>query len=111
MATLTFVENNDNNKLSRYRGIRYYIDSSGNVVQEPWEIDELEERNDDIFFEVGSDRVFRPDLIANDLYNTPYLYWVVAYSTDMIDPIAESYRGMRFRLPSVSQVYEILGKL
>lgn len=108
---VTYLENPDDFSLSRYRGVRLLLNDSNIPIQESWFIKAIEERSDDYFYQIPPECDHRPDLIAEKVYGTPWLYWIVGFANDMTDSIAESYKGRKLKLPSVDHVYEILRKL
>lgn len=106
--TVQYIENKDTKVLSRYHGIRYLINEDNKAIQETWCMDVPELRDDDIFYEVPSGYAHRPDLIAEDVYETPDLYWLIGFASGMIDATAETYTGRKLRLPSVDYAYQLL---
>lgn len=112
MATITdivtYVESLDNKHLSRYFGLRNLLNTDGILIQETWFSDTVEQRDDDIIYEVPPEFDHRPDLVAEDCWGTPDLYWLVGLAGTMIDCYAETYNGLKLRLPSVNYVYEYL---
>lgn len=55
---------------------------------------------------------FRPDLLSNDLYNTPEYWWVfMARNMDLIrDPIWDLKAGMTIIAPSLSAIQAAQGQ-
>ena len=43
----------------------------------------------------------RPDLIANKVYGTPHLWWVILAANDIIDPFEELLAGKKIKLPII----------
>jgi hypothetical protein len=43
----------------------------------------------------------RPDLIANKIYGTPHLWWVILAANDIIDPFEELLAGKKIKLPII----------
>lgn len=109
MAIITYIENSEtSNSSSRYQGLRIFLDDNNNPVLESIYFLEVEDDTDDVFVKVPMEFQFRPDLIADKVYGNELLYWIVAVASNMIDPIAETYIGMKLRLPSNRKILEIL---
>ena len=66
---------------------------------------------DDIQWTVISGYMHRPDLLANDIYGTPELWWVFAVrNKDVIqDPIYDLVPGQVIYLPKLSTIQAALG--
>lgn len=66
---------------------------------------------DDILFEVTKNYEFRPDLLANDLYNDVNLWWVFAIRNNSIlkDPIFDMRSGIKIFLPKITTINSALG--
>jgi len=54
---------------------------------------------------------FRPDLLANDVYGNPKLWWVFAARNPntLKDPIWDMKKGVRIFLPKQSRLFNELG--
>jgi hypothetical protein len=50
----------------------------------------------------------RPDLLANDLYGDPDLFWVIAERNGLQDPIFDFKAGTRYVIPHPSFVRKIV---
>ncbi len=50
----------------------------------------------------------RPDLLANDLYGDPDLFWVIAGRNGLQDPIFDFKAGRRYVIPHPSFVRKIV---
>jgi hypothetical protein len=103
--SVRYIENTDRNTLSRYNAIDLLIDVNGNAIQSAWLREAYEQRDDDIFFDVGPEHEHRPDLIAQEVYGSSWLYWIVAFAGGMTDAFAETYIGLKLRLPSHEHVF------
>ena len=57
---------------------------------------------------VPSSREGRPDLISNDMYNTPNYYWVIVAFNSPLDPLNWPKTGMTIRIPNLNSVIEAL---
>ena len=76
-----------------------------------WESISFETSENDEYVVVQSKYENRPDLLANDYYGTPRLWWVfsVANKDTIIDPIRDLVAGMEIRIPPADTVRNALG--
>lgn len=68
-------------------------------------------QDDDYTYELSTYYNRRPDLLANDLYGTPKLWWVFAQrNMDIIsDPIFDFVAGTKIRIPDKNSLFKVLG--
>lgn len=59
-----------------------------------------------IKFKVQPEYAGRPDLIANDVYGTPYLDWVVTLFNKPRNPLNWPYSGTTIELPRADKVVQ-----
>lgn len=67
---------------------------------------------EDVFMTVTSAYQFRPDLLANDLYNDPRLWWVFAARNPNSlgpDPYFNMVAGLKIYVPTQSTLQRVLG--
>ena len=66
---------------------------------------------DDLIIELSDKYQYRPDLLANDLYDDVKLWWVFAVRNPGIikDPIFDMKAGLRMYLPNISTIKTSLG--
>jgi hypothetical protein len=66
---------------------------------------------DDITFTINSTYNLRPDLLANDLYGDPKLWWVFAQRNpnQLQDPLYDFVTGTTIYLPKQSTLKTVLG--
>lgn len=66
---------------------------------------------DDVPYQIDSVYNFRPDLLSNDIYQTPKLWWVFAMRNpnDLRDPINDFVNGTIIMLPTLSNLKKYLG--
>lgn len=66
---------------------------------------------DDILYEIKPQYVYRPDLLAFDLYGSAKLWWVFAVRNIEIlkDPIFDFIPGTKIYLPKKSTLSSVLG--
>lgn len=68
-------------------------------------------QNDDILYVIQPQYIYRPDLLAFDLYGTPKLWWVFAVrNMDTIkDPVFDFVPGVQIFLPKKSTLTTVVG--
>lgn len=88
-------------KETSYNG--YYLD-----VWTPRNVPMLE---DDVIVELPSQYQYRPDLLANDAYGDPRLWWVFAVRNPSIikDPIYDLVAGLKLYIPQKQKLLAVLG--
>ena len=66
---------------------------------------------DDIVFTITSTYQHRPDLLANDLYNNPNLWWVfqIRNPNSIKDPVWDFVNGLKIYLPKQDTLEQALG--
>lgn len=67
--------------------------------------------DDDLLYEIQSQYVYRPDLLAYDLYQNSKLWWVFSTRNQDIlkDPVFDFLPGTKIYLPKASKIRLILG--
>lgn len=67
--------------------------------------------DDDILYVIEPQFNYRPDLLANYLYDTPKLWWVFAQrNMDVIrDPIFDFRSGVEIYVPKQEGLFKLLG--
>ena len=64
-----------------------------------------EQADDDIIYIVDNTKAGRIDLIANDVYGTTDLYWIIPAAMHQINFANWPTTGTVLRLPSISRVF------
>jgi hypothetical protein len=66
---------------------------------------------DDTLVELPSQYEYRPDLLANDAYGDPKLWWVFAMRNPEVikDPIYDLVAGIKIYIPQRTQLFKDLG--
>jgi len=66
---------------------------------------------DDVTYQIDSVYNLRPDLLSNDIYQTPKLWWVFAMRnpSQLRDPIFDFVTGNIIQVPSYNTVKQALG--
>ena len=75
----------------------YYV----HRIIEPHYLDSVIELNDERY-------VNRPDILANDLYGDPDLFWVIAVRNGLQDPVFDFKRGELFTIPHPTYIRSII---
>jgi len=67
--------------------------------------------SDDQQFTITQTYQYRPDLLAQDLYDDAALWWVFAQRNpnSIVDPIYDFKPGTRIYLPKISTLKQVLG--
>jgi hypothetical protein len=67
--------------------------------------------SDDFLYEIEPQYVYRPDLLAHDLYGTSKLWWVfIARNMDVLkDPVFDFTPGTQIYLPKANNLSSIIG--
>lgn len=66
---------------------------------------------EDVPYQIDSVYNFRPDLLSNDLYDTPKLWWVFSMRNpnDLRDPIFDFVSGTIIMVPTYNNLKKYLG--
>lgn len=66
---------------------------------------------DDYLYEIEPQYIYRPDLLAYDIYGTPKLWWVFTQrNMDVLqDPIFDFVPGVQIFLPKKDNLLRVLG--
>jgi hypothetical protein len=67
--------------------------------------------DDDVMVELPTQYQYRPDLLANDAYGDPMLWWVFAARNPNIikDPIYDLVAGLQLYIPQKQKLLNVLG--
>lgn len=88
-------------EFSRYKNLDRIRYDNGIEVQETMDPVTIKRSTSDQFFEVTPEYQSRLDLISFKFYNTPRLWWVIAYASNIGDPFNVPV-GTRLRIPPYS---------
>ena len=106
------TRNTSKDRTDRYRGCKVLEDEeSGDLLLSTREILPIKESNRDIYHRVASNEVGRLDKLANQYYNNPLLWWVIAQANNIRDPFAPISPGTLLRIPPVESLYGTSGIL
>lgn len=84
----------------------YYQTPQTSVYLDVWVPPVIQASDTDGIIQISSRYIHRPDLLSQDLYGTPKLWWVFAMiNPDIIkDPIYDLTSGLEIRFPAKSQL-------
>lgn len=95
---------NNSNLLSRYYQLRQIRESDGATYDETMRTVNIPFYEDDIYYEVNSVTLNRLDVVSSSVYGTPLLWWVIAYASEIDDPLYLPI-GTILRIPQKSRLY------
>lgn len=97
---------------SRFNGHPFYQDeTSKKKFIGSWTPPIFPEKETDIIYTIPAEYAFRPDLIAYEYYDSPYLAWVIAYVNNILNPFDRTngfYAGRVIRIPDIITVTTML---
>jgi len=89
----------------------YYVTKKTDGYLDFMENRKIPKYSDDKQFTVTQTYQYRPDLLAQDLYDDSELWWVFAQRNpnSIVDPIYDFKTGTRIYLPKLSTLKQVLG--
>lgn len=84
------------------------LESNGVVFWDVPDFPEITPRADDTSINVDDRNEMRLDLIANEVYGDPQLWWVIAVANNIQLIPTEIKRGSKLRIPSQEYVFKEL---
>lgn len=98
-------DNQPNTKLDRYKHKLRLASTSGYRMVEFIRKEQIyiAPSDEDEYFYVDAAYKFRPDLISQEIYGTPVLYWVILSCNGMKHPL-ELITGLTVRIPPLQSV-------
>jgi len=69
---------------------------------------DIPESSEDIFFIVEGEHIYRPELIAIEVYDRPELWWAIADINNIKEPMFDLEVGQELRIPPLSAVLQAL---
>jgi len=89
----------------------YYVTKKTDGYLDFMENRKIPKYSDDKQFTVTQTYQYRPDLLAQDLYDDSELWWVFAQRNpnSIVDPIYDFKVGTRIYLPKLSTLKQVLG--
>lgn len=64
----------------------------------------IEPHDDDQFYFVDASKRYRPDIISNEMYGTPILYWVILSCNNLSSPL-QVETNMTLRIPQLTTLF------
>lgn len=89
----------------------YYDTGRFGRFLDTWTSRPITKNNTDVVFTINAIYEYRPDLLANDLYGSPGLWWVFAARNPNIiqDPIFDFFSGQTIFIPEKAELLAALG--
>lgn len=89
----------------------YYSTSMENGYLDLYTRRNIVAQEDDILYEIEPQYIYRPDLLAYDLYGTSKLWWVfIVRNMDVLkDPVFDFTPGTQIYLPKKNNLTSIIG--
>lgn len=101
----TLDETSGPGAVSRYKNYKRYTDTNGDTYVESPERIEIQESTADTFYSVEKQNENRLDLISNQFYGTPLLWWAIASMNHINNPL-DVKAGIILRIPALSSIYD-----
>ena len=64
--------------------------------------------DDDLFITIDTKYQYRPDLIANNVYGNPKLYYILVYANNINDSPEGFYSGRQIRVPRFENIVSLI---
>jgi len=61
-----------------------------------------EESFDDVFYVIQKEEEFRPDLLSEKFYGSPFYDWLICINNGIKDPLKELTKGKRIVIPDIN---------
>lgn len=89
----------------------YYNTQVTGFYLDKWVNRPIPKQSDDIVFRINETYNLRPDLLANDLYGDPGLWWVFAQRNPntLVDPLGDFVVGVQIYIPKITTLKTALG--
>lgn len=68
----------------------------------------LEPDEGDVLVTISKDLLYRPDLISNNAYGTPDLWWVIFEFNGISDPLFGLRIGQTLKIPEINRVLQAI---
>lgn len=108
---MEFLKPKQYDNACRYKNLRRIQDpETKKIYHETWFQKIVDESNEDQYMIVSIAEEGRLDIIANQYYNTPRFWWVIALANNIIDPF-DIPIGTTLRIPVIVSLYNQGGVL
>ena len=82
------------------------VDSNKELDYLTTKLPELKTKPKDTSFIVNAYHIGRLDLVSQEIFDTPSLWWLIAHVNDIIDPLEDMYLGQELIIPSTIDYYK-----
>jgi|SRR5581483_2149796 len=89
---------------SMFNNAKLYVDDGSNQFFSFTKNISFPESQTDSFHVVQAGEVNRLDIISNNFYQTPNLWWVIAVANNIVNPFSDVYVGKPLRIPDIAIV-------
>ena len=72
---------------------------------------DIPESKDDIFLTVDGKYLYRLDLLSQEVYGRPDLWWVIMDTNKLIQPLFELQSGVELRIPPLEKVIAAINRI
>ena len=93
---------------SRYTASLLYPDLGPSIGRWPYMGNTLKPDITDIFYVVDVGEEYRLDTIANKIYGSTFLWWVLALINDIRNPLTQPEAGQVLRVPTQNRIISML---
>lgn len=100
--SIDYLENREYEKTSRYQILRVLLNDNQRYLETYNQV-KIPESDNDTYHIVSFNEEGRLDIIANNYYNDPSFWWILAVANQMIDPF-DFKKGVMIRIPPITSV-------
>ena len=92
---------------SRYKKLKRILEDNDEQYIESYEHINIGKNPDDVYHIISLSDVNRLDLVSQQYYGTPFLWWVIAEASGISDPFNVPLSTV-LRIPQIKRLYELL---
>ena len=97
----------DVNNYSRYKKLKRILEDNDEQYIESYEIVDIGKNPDDAYHIISLADVNRLDLVSQQYYSTPFLWWVIAEASGISDPF-DVPLGTVLRVPQLNKLFTLI---
>ena len=97
----------DTNNNSRYKRLKRVVEDTDEQYIESYEPVNIGKYPDDAYHIIDLSDVNRLDLVSQQYYGTPFLWWVIAEASGITDPFHVAL-GTVLRVPQLRRLFNLL---
>lgn len=97
----------DINNYSRYKKLKRILEDNDEQYIESYEDVNVGKNSDDAYHIISLADVNRLDLVSQQYYNTPFLWWVIAEASGISDPFQVPL-GTVLRVPQLRRLFNLI---